>query len=291
MRAFFSEAGFLEVETPALVRSPGVEVHLDVFPVAARGGALYLNSSPEYHMKRLLAAGSGPVFQLARAFRAAEHGARHNPEFTLIEWYRPHADFSAMLDDCCALLRSVAAALGRGPVLEWRGRRIDLDAPPEVLTIDEALRRHAGVGIDELVGPDRLARFSLLVADRVEPRLGRGRLTALTDYPADMASLARLRPDDPTRAERLEVYAAGVELANAFSELTDPEEQRRRMEAERAERLAQGKPALPFDERFLAALAQMPPAAGCALGLDRLVMLFAGVNDLREVIAFPWEDL
>ena len=290
VREHFREQGFLEVDTPLLVRSPGVEVHLEPFVVPTRAGDLYLNTSPEYHKKRLLAAGAKEIFQLARAFRAGEAGDRHNPEFTLLEWYRPGGDHLAMLDDTHALLQAVADGLGVGPVLVWGGERVDLAAAPEVVGVEEAFVRYAGVAASSLTGPDRAERFSWLLADRVEPRLGRGRLTALTDWPADMASLARLSPDDPSVADRLEVYAAGLELANAFAELTDPQEQRRRMEAERRQRLRQGRSALPLDERFLASLACLPPCGGCALGIDRLVMLLAGEQDLRQVLAFPWEE-
>ena len=290
VRAFFRGRGFLEVETPLLVPSPGVEVHLRPFRVPCPGGDRWLNTSPEYHMKRLLAAGSGPVFQIARAFRAGEHGDRHNPEFSILEWYRPGTDHLGMLDDTCALLRAVAVAVDAPAPLQWQGRTVDLARPPEVLTVAEALSRWAGVEFGDLQGPDRLERFSLLLTEEVEPHLGRDRVTALTDYPADMASLARLSPDDPTVAHRLEVYVAGLELANAFAELTDPAEQRSRMEVEAAERARQGLPALPLDERFLAALDTLPEAGGIALGLDRLVMLLAGVVDVRDVIAFPWDE-
>jgi lysyl-tRNA synthetase class 2 len=241
-------------------------------------------------MKRLLAAGSGPIFQVAKAFRGTEHGASHNPEFTMLEWYTPGEGHLDLVQAAAALLRDVTAAAGRPGALVRQGRRIDLDANPEVLSVADAFRSHAGIDPASLTGPDREARFSLILAEQVQPHLGVDRLTALVEWPADMASLARLRPGEPSVAERVEIYVAGIELANGFTELTDAAEQRRRMESERREREALGLPELPFDERFLAALGKMPAAAGMALGVDRLVMLVAGLDDIRKAMAFPWEE-
>ncbi len=225
-------------------------------------------------MKRLLAAGAGPIWQCTKVFRAGERGARHNPEFTMLEWYVPGYGRDALIDEVCALLAACGAVEDPGAL--------------EVITVQDALRRHAGVELAELTGPDRLDRWSWLMATEVEPRLTG--LVALVDYPADMASLARLDPDDPSLARRFEIYVDGVELANGFEELTDPAEQRARMQAERLERRAADKPELPFDERFLDALADLPPCAGVALGVDRLVMLAAGVDDVRDVLAFSWDQ-
>jgi len=270
LRRFFDELGYLEVDTPALVPSPGVEPHLLTFEVPS--AQRHLNTSPEYHMKRLLARGSGPIWQVAKVFRAEEHGKRHNPEFSMLEWYVPGFDRDALLTQTCDLLAAVGV--------------VDDPAAVQTMSVAEALRRHAGVELAALTGPDRLERWSWLMATEVEPRLDG--LVALVDYPADMASRARLDPDDPTIARRFEIYVDGVELANGFEELTDPVEQRARMEVEAEQRRAMGVPALPLDERFLEALGDVPPCAGVAVGVDRLAMLAAGVDDVRSVMAFSW---
>lgn len=297
MREFFAGRGVLEVETPLLAAAPVTDPQLASFsttyrgPGASSGCTLFLQTSPEFAMKRLLAAGSGPIWQLGKAFRDGEAGRRHNPEFTLLEWYRPGLDHHALMDEMDELL---AVALGA--------------APAERLTYREALVRHAGVdpleapvtalraaavsalgSVPEL-GEDRDGWLDLLVSLVVEPRLGRGRPTFLYDYPASQAALARLRPDDPRVAERFEVYVEGVELANGFHELGDAAEQRRRFEADLERRRATGSPIVPVDERLLAALAHgLPPCAGVALGFDRLVMIALGAESLTEVIAFPWD--
>jgi lysyl-tRNA synthetase class 2 len=295
VRGFFAGQGFLEVETPARVPAPGQEVHLEAFPA---GGDRHLITSPEYHMKRLVAAGSGPIFQIARAFRAEESGPHHQPEFTIVEWYRPGAPLEALAADCEALLRAAVAAGGGRPA-------VDVDGPFERTTVRALVARHAGIDLqgDESAEVLRAraqaagiqtggARawddvFFQIFLDRVEPHLGRGRPTFVFDWPAPLAALARRHPADPRLAERFELYAGGLELANAFGELTDPVEQRARFVQESAERRARGRTVYPIDERLLEALARMPPTAGIALGFDRLVMLALGEPDIRQVLAFP----
>ena len=287
IRRFFDDAGYLEVDTPVLVRSPGVELHLDVFRVRRAGptdesptqrDVRYLNTSPEYHMKRLLAAGSGPIWQMAKVFRAGELGPRHSPEFSMLEWYRLGFDQAAAIEETAALLASCGV--------------VEDPSAISVLTVGDALTRFASTNLQGLPSaddPERIDRLSWLMATEVEPALAKldTPLVALIDYPADMASLARLSPDDPTVARRFELYAHGVELANGFEELTDPAEQRARMASERHQRAAAGKPELPYDERFLDALADLPPCTGVALGVDRLVMLATGARELSETQAFP----
>jgi len=285
-RAFFRDAGFLEVETPLIVSSPGTEVHLDAVEVTItphpgagpRPG--YLITSPEYHMKRLLAAGGPPIFSLGRVFRDGERGAHHRPEFTMLEWYRPWAGYEALMEDCERWL----LALAGGTTLRYQGETLDLEPPWPRVRFYDAMRERAG-----LIAPERLDPDALLEAfvDRVEPTLGRGRPELLIEWPITMAALARPAPHDPRVAERFEVFAAGLELGNAFGELTDAAEQRRRCEADNAERLALGRPAYPLDEDFLDALAQgMPPSAGIAVGLDRLVMLLLDAATIDDVLAF-----
>jgi lysyl-tRNA synthetase class 2 len=298
IRAFFKGQGFREVDTPLLVAHPGMEPHLEVFetrlaPAGARG---FLTTSPEYAMKKLLAAGLTRIFQVCKAFRNGEEvSSRHNPEFTMLEWYRADADYTAIMADCEGLLRRLA-----GDSLTYQGETIDLSGPFERLTVRDAFRRHAGVELGEIEA-GTLARgyqtdgasweqlFHQLFLNEVEPKLGRPRPTILYQYPAEMAALARVVDG---HAERFELYVAGVELGNAFSELTDPEEQRRRLEAEREERRRAGRVLYDIDEDFIAALAAgLPPSAGIAVGVDRLVMLLADRTSIRDVIWFPADEV
>ncbi len=307
-RAFFAERAFLEVDTPALQVSPGLEPHLMAFAtelVAAdrqSSRTLYLHTSPEFAMKKLLAAGMPRIFQLAHVFRNGERASTHHPEFTMLEWYRT-GDYQGVIDDTAALLVHLAGVAGKAEVA-WRGIACDLTAAPEILTVQDAFARHAG-GIDLLAAGDMKAledearRIGVrvgdgdrwddlalrIMADRIEPNLGAGQPTFLTEYPAVMASLARLKPGDPGVAERTELYISGVEIANGFGELTDAAEQRRRFtqDMDLKERLYGAR--YPLDEDFLAALEQgIPDSAGMALGFDRLVMLLAGADRIEDVL-------
>jgi lysyl-tRNA synthetase class 2 len=236
-------------------------------------------------MKRLLAAGMPRIHQLCKVYRSEEHGTLHEPEFTMLEWYRSHADFHAMMQDTERLVASVAGELSGSTVIAGKSGPIDLAPRWERLRVHEAFERYAGVSVDSLL-PDEEAFYRTLI-ERVEPALGRNKPTFLTHYPASMASLARLSREDASVAERFEAYIDGIELCNGFSELTDPSEQRARFEADLAERKRRGKPLYPVDERFLGALAHgIPEAAGNALGVDRLLMLLLGERDISSVLAF-----
>ncbi|MFA5530884.1 MAG: EF-P lysine aminoacylase EpmA [Thiohalomonadaceae bacterium] len=303
IRAFFHERGVMEVETPLMSRAGATDPHIESFttryqgPGAPGGCTLYLHTSPEFPMKRLLAAGSGPTYQLCHVFRQGEAGRRHNPEFTLLEWYRPGFDDHALMDEVEALARQV---LGETRVL----------GPTERLGYREAFERHAGIdplriGEAELVAAcERLgvpavpglkgrdAWLDLLLTHVVEPQLGRGHLCFLHDYPASQAALARLRNDahGDAVAARFELYCEGVELANGYHELLDADEQARRFAADRATRARNGLPDVPADENLIAALRHgLPDCAGVALGVDRLIMLAVGAASIEEVIAFPLE--
>jgi lysyl-tRNA synthetase class 2 len=239
-------------------------------------------------MKRLLAAGIPKIFQLCKCFRKGERGDRHLPEFTMLEWYGAGSDYRDLMADCEALLRHLAAAMGKGGVLEWQGRRIDLVPEWERITVAEAFRRYAPCTVEEALSRDQ---FDELLVEYVEPHLGMATPTFLCDYPATLGALARLSPTDATVAERFELYVAGLELANGFSELVDQVEQRARFLAEQAAIRLQGRDSGPMPERFLDGLESMPPAAGIALGVDRLVMLFAGADNIEQVVAFTPEVL
>jgi len=307
LRRFFAERDFLEVETPLLVPSPGLEIHLDAVP--AGGG--YLITSPEYQMKRLLAAGFERIYQVCKCFRAGEHGPHHAAEFTMVEWYRGFAELDAIARDTEELVAAVVTAVAGSPVARVAGRSIPVAPPWPRLAVRDAMRRWAGVEVagDEpapaLVAAVRAA--GIAVADgtawddaffaaflaRVEPQLAAlDRPVLLEDWPAPLAALARRKPGDPHTALRFEAYVGGIELANAFGELTDPVEQRARFEHDQATRRARGKPVYPIDERLLAALAEgLPPSAGIALGVDRLVMLAAGAETIDEVLTFAAGEL
>jgi lysyl-tRNA synthetase class 2 len=314
VRAWFAAHDFVEVETAALQVSPGNETHLHAFAteLISAGGerqGLYLRTSPEFACKKLLAAGETRIVDFARVFRNRERGALHHPEFTLLEWYRANAPYEALMDDCAALMAEAARAAG-ATQFSFRGKVIDPFAAPERLTVADAFTHHAGINLLATVRGgkgDRAALaaaagqadvtiaaddtwsdiFSRILAERVEPHLGEGRATILYEYPLPLAALARPKPGSDKVAERFELYACGVELANAFGELTDADEQRARFEAAMAEKQRVHGERYPVDEDFLAALAQMPEAAGVALGFDRLVMLATGATRIEQVIWAP----
>lgn len=287
LRTFFIDRGYLEVETPLRIPAPAPEAYIE--PLTSE--EWFLQTSPELCMKRLLAAGIPKLFQICKCFRKGERGDRHLPEFTMLEWYAASRDYRDLMTDCEVLLRYLAAAMGKGEkagVLEWQGRRIDLGPEWERITVAEAFHRYAPCTVEEALAEDR---FDELLVEYVEPHLGTATPTFLCDYPATLGALARLSPTDPTVAERFELYVAGLELANGFSELVDPIEQRARFLAEQKAIRLQGRDCGPLPEVFLDALETMPPATGIALGVDRLVMLFAGADNIDQVVAFTPEGL
>lgn len=291
LRGFFDQAGFTEVETPAIVTSPGLDVHLDAFAVTVRRERKFLHTSPEYAMKRLLSEGLGSIYQMGKVFRRDECGHIHNPEFTLLEWYGVGLSMDGLVAQTEALVAHAARCLSGGTrVHSGQGNyTVDLTPPWPRLSVREAFQRYAEIGMDEVL-PDEERFFELLV-DRIEPQLPKDRPTVLHSYPASMASLACLDPDDPSVARRFEVYVDGVELCNGFEELTDAGEQRARFQRDLRERTALGKDPYPVDERFLNALERgLPPCAGNAVGVDRLAMVLLGAPDIASVMAFVTDD-
>ncbi len=297
IRAFFVARGLLEVETPYLSAAGTTDPQIESFateytgPGAARGCRLFLHTSPEFPMKRLVAAGSGPIFQLARVFRNGEAGRRHNPEFTLLEWYRPGFDLDALMEEVAAL---VQAMLGERPVRKVSYQEAfvqSLGIEPHRATAAELRSAAAAAGLGEVPGLEgRDDWLSLLLTHVIEPGFPADTLTFLYDYPASQAALARVRLGDPPLAERFELYVGSVELANGFHELADAAEQERRFAAEREARRRDGQVDVSTDERLLAALAAgLPDCCGVALGIDRLVMLALGVDSIDQVLAFPFE--
>jgi lysyl-tRNA synthetase class 2 len=286
VRAFFEARDFLEVETPLVVPSPGLDVHLAALEVTTAAGARYLTTSPEYQMKRLLAGGLERIHQIAKCFRSDEIGELHQPEFTMLEWYRAFADVESVMRDTEQLVAEVATLLSGEPVLHTRRGAIDVAPPWPRISVREAVGRFGKQELAPLLEDEE--RFYRVMVEQVEPALADFGALFLTDYPTQMASLARKKPGDPSVAERFEAYVAGIELCNGFGELTDPHEQRTRLLADQAERARRGLPVYPLDERFLRALEEgMPPSAGNALGLDRLVMLALGAEHIEQVLAIP----
>jgi lysyl-tRNA synthetase class 2 len=342
VRQFFADAGFIEVQTPALQVSPGLEPHLKAFRTTLhdpRDGGVqprYLHTSPEFAMKKLLAGGMEKIWQLAPVFRDGERGATHHPEFAMLEWYRAGATWHDLVADCEKLLRRCHAAAsppksswpglsrpsmdprdkpgddGREEVMKWQGRIADPNAEWQRLSVAEAFATHTGidilatapdparpdlallaaaserVGVAPHLGDDWESLYFRIFLDRIEPNLGLGAPTILYDYPVSMAALARCKPGDPRLAERFELYACGLELANAFQELTDPAEQRTRFLADQERKQALYGETYPIDEDFLAALEHgLPDCAGIALGFDRLVMLCTGAGHIEDVLWAP----
>jgi elongation factor P--(R)-beta-lysine ligase len=316
LRAWFASREFIEVETGTLRISPGNEIHLHAFVTTltttdGTPSPLYLRTSPEFACKTLLAAGEQRIVEFAKVFRNRERSALHHPEFTLVEWYRAAEPYDTLMEDCAAILREAARAASVAQ-LTFRGRSADPFAAPERLTVAEAFARFAGIdllatlpdGVADreclacaaqaagirIAGNDRWAdMFSRVLVERIEPNLGIGRATILDEYPTVLSALAR-PARDPRVAERFELYVCGVELANGFGEMTDAAEQRRRLEAEMAEKERIYGERYPIDEDFITALAQMPQASGVALGLDRLVMLATGASRIEQVLWTPLGD-
>jgi len=313
VRSWFESQGFTEVETGILQVSPGNETHLhaprtDLRRPDGEHVTCYLRTSPEFACKKLLAAGETKIFEFARVFRDRERGDLHLSEFTMLEWYRANAPYDEIMADCVTVIAHAAQATGIGS-FSFRGKACDPQAEPELLTVAAAFGRYAGIDLLATIqggegdrsalaraaaGKVRLADddswsdvFSKILVEHIEPHLGLGRLTVLFEYPAPEAALARVKPDDPRVAERFEVYACGVELANGFGELTDAAEQRRRFELAMDEKERRYGERYPLDEDFLAAVANMPHACGVALGFDRLVMLASGALRIDQVTWTP----
>jgi lysyl-tRNA synthetase class 2 len=318
VRRWFDANGFVEVETAALQASPGNETHLHGFRTALvrpdnSASEAYLHTSPEFAMKKLIAAGETRIFSLSHVFRNRERTALHAPEFTMLEWYRVGAPLARLMDDCAALL-ALAAHVAGAKAFAFRGRDASPFEPPERVTVREAFQRHSGIDLYQSLPPGihpdtaflarqamragvRIAAddtwsdvFSRLLSERVEPRLGVGQATILCDYPASEAALAQVNPEDRRIAERFELYCCGVELANAFHELLDAHEQRRRFEANMTEQERIYGTSSPIDEDFLEALSGMPDACGAALGFDRLVMLATHAERVDDVQWTPVFD-
>lgn len=339
IREWFKREGFLEVETPLMVKYPGMEPHLNLFSSEFISEdkqyreKRYLHSSPEYSMKKLLGAGFEKIFQITKVFRNGELGnadfmgctggkagevnycvhplgeneSRHNPEFTMMEWYRGNSDYKAIMDDCENMIKFIVQGLQEGVVTD--SIRHLVEGPWERLTIREAFQRYAGLNLDELRDEEALRAqvlrkgyelgvhynwddlFFLILLNEIEPHLGKEKPQFLIDYPASQAALARKKTDDPFYAERFELYINGLELCNAFGELIDPVEQRKRLEEEQQQRKEMGKDVYPLDEMFIEALKTMPPSGGNAFGIDRLVMVLLGKKSIEEVLLFPWGDV
>lgn len=316
-RRFFAERGFAEVDTPAVQMSPGLEPHLQAFvtelrdPLSGRAEPRYLHTSPEFAMKKLLAAGMPRIWQLAHVFRNAERGPSHHPEFSMLEWYRAGASYRDLMEECGALVAACQQAAG-AEALIWRGRSADARREWHRITVAEAFGRYCGldllatapdpgkpdagllaaaaqgIGVRPHTEDDWETLFFRIFLERIEPALGIGVPTILYDYPVSMAALSRRSSDDPRLAERFEVYVCGLELANAFGELTDADEQRARFITDQQRKAALYGHTYPIDEDFLAALEHgLPRCAGIALGFDRLVMLATGADDIEEVLWAP----
>ncbi|MCB9989050.1 MAG: EF-P lysine aminoacylase GenX [Rhodospirillales bacterium] len=308
VRSFFDEQGFYEVETPILQVMPGAEPHLHAFktellnPHRDRRQTRYLHTSPEFAMKKLLVAGWPKIYQICHTFRNAEGSPQHNPEFTMIEWYRAHADYRAIMDDCVGLLRAVAMACN---ITQYRYKNMTADpfANWEILSVCEAFDKYAGFDLEPLLDNESALRtqiknldihtapddtwddlFMRVMGDIIEPHLGQGTPTIIYDYPVSLAALSRPVPSDPRFAERFELYVCGMELGNAFGELTDPQIQRKRFEEDMALKEKLYGERWPLDEDFLASLEHgMPESGGIALGIDRLVMLATGVENIKDI--------
>jgi lysyl-tRNA synthetase class 2 len=284
IRKFFIERDYLEVETPHRIPAPAPESYIN----AISSGEWFLHTSPEICMKRMLAAGYEKIFQICRCWREGERGSQHIPEFTLLEWYRSGCDYLGLMDECEELIQTVASAIGSGNKIVYRNQKVDLTKPWERISVKEAFRDYSPVAMGEALERDF---FDEIMVQDIEPKLGIGRPTFIYDYPAERRALARLKQEDQTLAERFELYIGGLELANAFSELVNAEEQRKHFLQENVNRHVLGRSTYPIPEKFLEELDHIPASAGIALGVDRLVMVLLNVATIDEVVTFTPEEL
>jgi lysyl-tRNA synthetase class 2 len=284
IRDFFIGRDYLEIDTPIRIPAPAPESHIDAIPTES----WFLHTSPELCMKRLLAAGYPRIFQICKCFRNAERGNRHLPEFTMLEWYRSGIDYFELMRECEDLLVSISQNVFGADTIRFPGKEIQLSPPWERISVEEAFQRYTSVPMEKALKENT---FNEIMAFEIEPNLGRLKPAFLYDYPVSLGALARKSRRDPTVAERFELYIDGVELVNAFSELTDPEEQRMRFSQEQRYREACGKTVYPDAEKFLSCLQDMPESAGAALGVDRLCMIFSNTDEIDQVVAFTMEEL
>lgn len=284
IRKFFIERGYLEVETPYLVPSVSPEAHID--PVAC--GSWFLHTSPELCMKRLLSAGYEKIFQICHCWRQGERGSRHIPEFTMLEWYKTGVDYKELMKETEELIIDVYDSISPYRKIYYQNKEIDISLPWERISVEEAFNRFGKIRLKEALEKDI---FDEVMVEKIEPELGVKKPTFIYDYPVERASFSKAKNEDPSFAERFELYIGGVEIANGFSELTDPQEQRRRFEIENNIRKKRSKFTIPIPERFLEEISQMPQSSGIALGIDRLVMVFLDKDSIDEIVAFPPEEL
>ncbi len=284
VRSFFIERKFLEVDTPIRIPAPAPEAHIDA--VASEGW--YLQTSPELCMKQLLAAGYTRLFQICKCFRNKERGRKHLPELTMLEWYQAGGSYADLMVDCEELIGFIARQITGGNSLGYQGQLIHLETPWPRMSVEQAFNRYASLTVGDALAKDC---FDEVMVNDIEPNLGAARPLFLYDYPASLGALAKLKPQNKQLAERFELYIAGIELCNGFSELTDPAEQRTRFESEQNIRKSLNKSVYPMPQNFLNSLNDMPDACGNALGIDRLVMLFADSAEIDDVVAFTPEEL
>jgi lysyl-tRNA synthetase class 2 len=284
IRDFFVNHGYLEIETPQLIPTPAPEIHID----AIKAGHAFLHTSPELCMKRLLSAGYPKIFQICKCFREGERGEKHLSEFTLLEWYCAGFDYESLMDECEEMVLSVSHDLGAGQSIVYDEHPIDLKRPWDRISVEEAFERYGSMSMNKALGG---GCFDEVMVEEIEPHLGLFKPVFLYDYPARFAALAKIKDGDSNFAERFEIYMGGMELANAFTELTDAEEQEARFEKDRCERERLGKMVYPLPEKFLNSLSSMPRSAGIALGMDRLTMIFANATKIDDVVSFGPEEL
>jgi len=277
IRAYFNERDFIETETPVVIKAPAPEEYIE--GIRVENG--FLRTSPELQMKEMLCAGYEKIYQIGACFRKNEFGARHRPEFTMLEWYETNIDYLQLLEFSAGLLRFAAQKTIDSLQIEYQGQAIDLALAPQIITVKDAYKKYAGINVDKISTEEE---FDEIMTARIEPHLGIGQMTFLIDYPANRAALARLKPGNPELAERWELYLGGMEIANAYGELTDPVEQRKRFEKAQTQRAENNFVPYPFPEDFFKALESgMPECSGCALGVDRLAMIFTDTNDITEL--------